>query len=145
MSKQYVIVNKKILPDNFEKVIEAKALLDSHSAKDVSDACKKVGLSRSSYYKLKDMVFSDEDEKTTRKVVISCSLNHTQGILSNLLHHIAAHHANVLTITQNYPLQNHAYVVIMLDISDMLISVENLIQELSGIDNVTTVKLISIE
>lgn len=145
MSKEYLLVHKRTLPENYEKVLEAKALLNSHSAKDISDACKKVGLSRNSYYKLKDMVFSIEDEKQTQKVVISCSLNHTQGILSNLLHHIAAHQANILTITQNYPLQNHAYVVIMLDISDMLISVENLIQELNGIENVTNVKLISIE
>ena len=145
MSKEFLIVNKKTLPENYEKVLEAKALLNSHSAKDISDACKKVGLSRNSYYKLKDMVFSIEDEKQTQKVVISCDLNHTQGILSNLLHHLAAHQANILTITQNYPLQNNAHVVIMMDISEMLISIETLIDELNGIEHINNTKLISIE
>ena len=145
MSKQYLIIDKKILPDNFEKVIKAKALLNSNSAKDISDACKKVGLSRSAYYKFKDMVFNAEDEKTPRKAVISCTLSHKQGILSNLLHHLAAHQANILTISQNYPLQNQAYVVIMMDISEMLISIDSLLVELNGIDSISTIQLISIE
>lgn len=145
MSKQYLIIDKKILPDNFEKVIKAKALLNSNSAKDISDACKKVGLSRSAYYKLKDMVFSAEDEKTPRKAVISCTLSHKQGILSQFLHHLAAHQANILTISQNYPLQNQAYVVIMMDISEMLISIDALLVELNGIDSISTIQLISIE
>lgn len=145
MANQYFIVDKRILPKNVERILEARELLASHTAKDVSDACKKAGISRSTFYKFKDMIFIPEEEKASRKAVLSFSLNHTQGTLSNLLHHLAAHQANILTITQNYPIQNQAHVVIMMDIAEMRISLDELMLELSGIQSVSAVTLISVE
>lgn len=145
MSKQYFIVDKRILPKHVEKIIQARELYNAHIAKDVSDACKKVGISRSTFYKFKDYVFQIQDESTIRKAILSFNLNHTQGILSNVLHHIAAHQANILTITQNYPIQNNAHVVVMMDIAEMIISIDALILELTGISGVSGIQLISIE
>ena len=53
---QYLIVNADVLPDVFTKVIEAKQLLSKAQAKNSSDACRIVGISRSAYYKYKDNV-----------------------------------------------------------------------------------------
>ena len=47
---QYLIVNADVLPDVFTKVIEAKQLLSKAQAKNSSDACRIVGISRSAYY-----------------------------------------------------------------------------------------------
>lgn len=145
MPRHYLIVDKRILPKNYEKIIETRALLNQHLAKDISDACKQTGLSRSTFYKFKDLIFAPEDEKTTRKAVLSLSLDHKQGILSDVLHHLAQHQANILTITQNYPIQNQAHVVIMMDIADLMISIESLITELNSMNSVSSVQLISIE
>ena len=54
MLSKYLLVDKAILPAYYEKVIEAKALLSSGRVKDVSEAVKEVGISRSTYYKYKD-------------------------------------------------------------------------------------------
>ena len=51
MKTNYIIVDKKILPDCYEKVIEARTYLAEGVYKDVSEAVKAVGISRSTYYK----------------------------------------------------------------------------------------------
>ena len=57
MSK-FFVVSSDILPDVLEKVIEARNLLQSGKVKRISEAVKAVGVSRGTYYKYKDAVFS---------------------------------------------------------------------------------------
>ena len=51
MGSKYLVVDKSILPGYYEKVEEARKLLESGKVKDVSQAAKQVGISRSTYYK----------------------------------------------------------------------------------------------
>ena len=51
MLENYLIIHKDILPDYYEKVIEARRLVESGKVKDVSQAVKQVGISRRTYYK----------------------------------------------------------------------------------------------
>ena len=53
MQGKYLIVDKSLLPSYFEKVAEAKELIDEGLAKDVSEAVRKVGISRRTYYNTK--------------------------------------------------------------------------------------------
>ncbi|MGB4440593.1 MAG: hypothetical protein WBJ13_15520, partial [Sedimentibacter sp.] len=69
MLKKYLIVSKKILPDVYEKVIEARNLINNGSVKGISEAVKNVGISRSTYYKYKDYVFSPSENSIGRKAV----------------------------------------------------------------------------
>ena len=57
MKGKYLIVDKSILPDYFEKVIEVRNLLRDGKFQNVSEAVKEVGISRSTYYKYKDFIF----------------------------------------------------------------------------------------
>ena len=45
MLENYLIIHKDILPDYYEKVIEARRLVESGKVKDVSQAVKQVGIS----------------------------------------------------------------------------------------------------
>ena len=56
MEGKYLIVDKALLPSYCEKVALAKELLDEGKAADVSEAVKMVGISRSTFYKYRDMV-----------------------------------------------------------------------------------------
>ena len=56
MSGKYLVVDKCILPAYCEKVAEARRLLDEGTAKDISEAVKIVGISRSTYYKYRNFV-----------------------------------------------------------------------------------------
>ena len=74
MIEKYLIINKKVLPDYFEKVVDAKNLVE-HGF-DVSSAVKKVGISRSTYYKYKDYVFTpNEDTTRGKRAIISLLLS----------------------------------------------------------------------
>ena len=54
MSDNYLIIHKSVLPDYYEKVLEARRLLESGRVREVSEAVRRVGISRSTYYKYKD-------------------------------------------------------------------------------------------
>ena len=51
MPSSYLIVHKSILPDYYEKVLECRRLMESGKVREVSQAVKQVGISRSTYYK----------------------------------------------------------------------------------------------
>lgn len=145
MLKKYLIVSKKILPDVYEKVIEARNLINNGSVKGISEAVKNVGISRSTYYKYKDYVFSPSENSIGRKAVITMMLRHEKGVLSNVLNYLSAVNANILTINQSIPINGKASVSVSLDISDITQSVDDMIIETKKIKGVSAVKLISIE
>lgn len=145
MLKKYLIVSKKILPDVYEKVIEARNLINSGSVKGISEAVKMVGISRSTYYKYKDYVFSPDENQIGRKAVISMMLKHEKGVLSNVLNYLSQEHANILTINQSIPINGKASVNVSLDISDLSKSIDDVIFEMKKIKGATSVKLLSVE
>ena len=71
MLDQYLIIHKSILPDYYEKVLEARHLLEDGKIKDVSQAARQVGISRSTYYKYKDYILEPTDFTGGRKAVLS--------------------------------------------------------------------------
>ena len=145
MLKKYLIVSKKILPDVYEKVIEARNLINTGSAKGISEAVKSVGISRSTYYKYKDYVFSPDENQIGRKAVISMMLRHEKGVLSNVLNYLSQEHANILTINQSIPINGRASVNVSLDISDISKSIDDVILEMKKIKGASSVKLLSVE
>lgn len=145
MLSKYLLVDKAILPSYYEKVIEAKALLSSGAVKDVSEASKSVGISRSTYYKYKDYVFPIGEGTGERKAVISMTLSHKAGLLGEVLGELSTQGANILTINQNPPVNSRAHVVISMDISNVVGESELVIKKLSEISGVSHVKLIAIE
>ncbi len=145
MKDKFLLVDKSILPDYYEKVIEARRLLSSGKYKDVSEAVRAVGISRSTYYKYKDYIFTLNEDTECRKAVISFSLLHKAGILVEVLRSLSENGANILTITQNLPIQSHAHVIMLLDLTNIRVTTDALIDVLNHIDGVSGAKLISIE
>lgn len=138
MLDNYLIVNKKILPEYFEKVLEARKLLESGAAKDVTDAVKQSGISRSTYYKYKDYILEMDEVSESRTAVISVMLSHEPGKLSALLTKISDVGASVITITQAPPIRGRAEVTISLDVSRIKCELEDLIASVGA-------KLIAVE
>lgn len=145
MISKYLIISKEILPDYFDKVIEAKKLIDNNQVKGVSEAVKKVGISRSTYYKYKDYVFVPSDQLGGRKATLSLVLEHHKGVLSTILNIIADENGNILTISQDIPINNKAIVSITLDILELSISLQQLLETLTKLKGVASAKLIAIE
>lgn len=147
MAKQsgYLIVDKRILPDCCEKVVDARALLQSGKAGDISEAVKAVGISRSTYYKYKDYVFSPSETAMEQKAVISLMLKHIQGSLSEVLQFLSLKGANILTINQNFPIHGEANVIVSIELTHVSLSIDELIESLRSLKNVNGANLVAIE
>ncbi|WP_125713923.1 ACT domain-containing protein [Companilactobacillus kedongensis] len=143
--EKYYIVDRSILPDSFDKVIQARKLLETGKASNVSDAVKLVNISRGTYYKYKDLVFLPDESTSDRKAVFSMILDHEPGILSKVLLIISESNASVLTINQDIPIHNMASVSISLDISHMTGTINDLIDKLKGYEFISNVQLIAVE
>lgn len=144
MIEKYLIIDKKILPDYFEKVVDAKNLVNSGT--DVSKAVKEVGISRSTYYKYKDYVFTpQEDDTSGKKAIISLLLKHEKGILSEVLNDLLLVNVNVLSLTQSMIINKKASIEIAIDMSEMMETIEQLLQRLSDMDGVVSVRLVAVE
>ena len=145
INSKYLLVDKQILPSYYEKVIEARSLLTSGKCKDVSEATKAVGISRSTYYKYKDFLFTTNSDIDTRKAIISFTLAHKPGVLSDVLRALSENGANILTITQNLPVNSKAHVVLSLDVSALKQDINPLLKEINSINGVSGTKLIAVE
>ena len=145
MLDKYLIVSKEILPEVFDKVIEARNYINDGTVKGISEAVKKVGISRSTYYKYKDYVFSPSENAMGRKAVIALMLRHKKGVLSEVINLLSSEKANIITLNQNIPINGKASVNISLDVSEMVISIDDLILKLRDNNEVASAKLLSIE
>ena len=145
MLENYLIVHKNILPDYFDKVIAARHLIESGKVKEVSQAVKMAGISRSTYYKYKDFIMEPGEISGGRKAVFSMLLIHEPGILSALLNKISSAGFSVLTITQSPPIHDIASVTLSLDLSSATSSVSELLSSMAETKGIENVKLIAIE
>ena len=145
MLENYLIVHKSILPEYFETVLKAKHLLEEGKAKNVMQATKMVGISRSTYYKYKDYILEPIRISDGRKAVISMLLSHETGILSHVLSIISQAGASILTITQSLPVHGNASVTITLDISAMPAAITSLLKDIDDCQGVEHAKLIAID
>jgi len=145
MLDNYLIIHKSILPDYYEKVAEAKRLLESGKVKEVSLAVKEVGISRSTFYKYKDYIMEPAEMAGGRKAVLTMMLSHENGVLSTLLKHIAEAGCSVVTITQSLPIHDMASVTLAVDVSGMPGPMADLLDELSRVPGVENVRLLALE
>ena len=140
--KQLVLVDKKVLPEVFDKVLLAKSYLSKDIAKNSTDACKLAELSRSAFYKYKDSVFFYEDKDKGRLVTYYLRLSDQTGVLSKVLQTLSSFNSNILTVNQNIPVDRVAVVTISFRTDEEIIDSDMLLQEINGITGVVKAKQI---
>ena len=145
MSGEYLIVHKSVLPDYYEKVLEARRLLESGKVREVSEAARMAGISRSTYYKYKDYVFEPEEVAGGRKAVLELMLDHQPGVLSAVLSRLFGAGANILTITQSLPVLGKASVTLSVDVGSVSRGIGSLVSALESVGGVESVRLLAIE
>ena len=143
--EKYYIVNDRSLPDVFKKVVEVKELLRLEKCKDITEAIKRVGISRSTYYKYKDDISFMDSGLKTKKVTLLISISHKTGTLSKVLDCIAFYKGNILTINQDIPINSAANVNVTIDISNMEKTITHLATRLNTLSNVISVRLLASE
>ena len=145
MNSEYLIVHKSVLPDCYERVVRARELIRTGAVREVSEAARMVGISRSTYYKYKDAVFSFNAEQSNRKAIISMILRNEKGTLSKVLSLVSVKQVNVLAINQTIPINGIANVALTLDISDLEIGIQSLVSLIEAMPMVEKADLVAVE
>ena len=145
MQGRYLIVDKSLLPSYCEKVAEARELLDEGRARDVSEAVRMVGISRSTYYKYKDMVRDISTVSMGRHAIISMMMSHRVGVLSTVIGIISSYDYSVWTITQNPPVDSKANVVITLELGEDADALDDMLREISAVAGLSRVQLLGMD
>lgn len=143
--KRFYIVDKDALPEIFHSVVEAKKLLKTGEAETVNEAVKKVGISRSAFYKYKDAVWPFAEGDRGKIITLFMTLQDIPGVLSDILNEIAETGSNILTINQNIPIHGVANVTISIDTKDINVEQEILLDRLSNHKNVNKIEIIAQE
>ena len=143
LKPKYYIVDAEALPPGFLKVAAAKRLLESGAAGAVNEAARSAGISRSAFYKYKDMVRPFNDMLHGRIVTVQALLKDEPGILSAVLNIFAQSGGNILTINQGIPISGCAVVNIGAETSAMVLSVEELIAKVGAQEGVIRCEILA--
>ncbi len=142
MSKlNYVLVNAEILPQVYRKVLAAKDFLASGDAASATEAARMAGISRSAYYKYKDSVFEYNPENAEELETLLFTLLDTKGVLSAVTNELFLVGANVLSINQQVPQGGVAKVSLTMRITEMTVTVDELIEKLKSVNGVKSVNI----
>ena len=140
---KYYLVAAEALPEIFIRVAEAKRMMQTGEAETVGAATKLAGISRSAFYKYKDAVQPFNDMKSEHIITFYTLLKDVSGTLSRVLNVFAASGANILTINQSIPTHCCAAVTISAETSGMEKSLEQLIGDISSLENVIKFEILA--
>ena len=140
---KYYLVAADALPEIFIRVAEAKRMMQTGEAEKVGAATKLAGISRSAFYKYKDAVQPFNDMKSEHIITFYTLLKDVSGTLSRVLNVFASSGANILTINQSIPTNGCAAVTISAETSGMEKSLEQLIGDVSSLENVIKFEILA--
>ena len=145
MPKQpkYYIIESSALPEIFLKVAETKRMLSTGEVSTVNEATKRMGISRSAFYKYRDAILPFQNMMKGRIITFQLMLHDEPGVLSALLMVFAKEKANVLTINSIIPTNGHALVTISAELTDVSVSLEELLSELGSTPGVIKAEIIA--
>ena len=140
---EYYIVEASALPEVFVKVAEAKRLLSTGEAATVNEATRMTDISRSAFYKYRDSVMPFQNMMNGRIITFQLLLHDQPGMLSEILTIFADRKANIMTINSIVPSNGTAVVTISAETMDLTISLEELLDKLSGISGVLKAEVLA--
>ena len=125
--EKYLLVDERVVPDIFKKVLEAKKYLATGKAKNSSEAVRLANISRSAFYKYKDRVMEYNSSSSNSIVTFYLTMEDIPGVLSSVINHLAEYGANILTINQNIPANGCAVVTMTAETSTLRRSLEDVL------------------
>lgn len=140
---QLIVVDSAVLPEVILKVLKVKKLLANKEEKSSASACKRVGVSRSAYYKYRSCVFSYEEKIMQRIITLYMILKDEPGVLSSVLVSLHNLNSNILTVNQSIPIDGVATVTISLRLNESFDEAIVMKSIIAGLKGVVEVQLLS--
>lgn len=140
---KFYIIEASALPEVFLKVAEVKRMLSTGEADTVNEATKKLGISRSAFYKYRDAIRPFQSTQMGRVVTFQFLLQDRKGLLSSLLTILADRHANIQNINSIAPSNGSAVVTIAADVADLSVSLEDLLHEVGSLSGIIKAEVLA--
>ena len=138
----FLLVDAKVLPDVFLKVVDAKMLLAQGKAKSSSQAAQMAGISRSAFYKYKDAIYLYDERMSENITTLYLTLEDRPGVISLLLSELYRAGANIITVNQNIPVDGVALVSVSVRTGASSRSRSEILDMLGALDGVVEAKAI---
>lgn len=142
MKKQFYLVDLQILPTAIKKTIRAKEMLKNGEADTINAAVVKTGISRSAYYKYKDHVAPALDDAAGDVMTIFLVMQNDPTITSKLFRRLGREKIEIITMNKGIPVKKLTTMTLSIRVSEMQISLQELIgalQQIKGIKKVYVV------
>lgn len=143
MADEYLLIKSEALPEVFRAVARAKQLLVNGEASSSAEAARLAGISRSAFYKYKDMVLPYERSEREQVITVHAVLEDRPGVLAAFLAVFFDSNANILTVNQNIPVGGAASVSVSAKVGRMDISLARLLDSLRMLSGVKSLDNIS--
>ena len=143
VNSKFYIVEASALPEVFLKVAETKQLLSSGECQTVGEATRRMGISRSAFYKYRDAIAPFQNLMAGRILTFHFILRDVTGLLSSILSIFAQFGANILTINQTIPTNGCASVTISAETNAVERGAEELLRTLARMDGVLKAEILA--
>lgn len=140
MEDKYLIVNASVLPDYYMSVVKAEEMVASGELS-VSQACEKLNIGRSTFYKYRNKVFRSNRDYM-KKSILSFKMIDEKGVLNGVLQLIYNYNINIISINQAMPIKNYSYVIIMVDLAESSLELEELTKKLKQVNGIKSVSVV---
>ena len=130
-SPKYYIVEAAALPEIFQKVAEAKRMLETGETDMVYVVAQAVGSSCSAFYMYRDAIAPFQNLMAGRIITFQIMLKDKAGILSEILTIFANCGANIQTINKSIPTGGRAMETISAETSNLNCNIEALTQQIA--------------
>ena len=139
---EFYLVSKKVLPKIMLSVIEVKKILDNNTNVKIATAVKKVGISRSSYYKYCQYIHC-LNKSIGKKITLHIQAKNIIGSLSELTKIISKNKYNILTITQPASYDDKNDITISIEANKKSTNIDTLLNDLKKSNQTKFVEIIS--
>jgi chorismate mutase len=142
-AEEFYLVRADVLPEVFLKVMEVKRLLDFKLVSSVNEAVKRVGLSRSAYYKYRKAIRSTSSGTEGEMVTLLIVVEDLTRSLARCLDVLLEANATLMTFHQSMPVSGLIHLLVTFRADKMNISTESLIQIMEQTRGVQSVQLLT--
>ena len=143
--RESYMVDFSILPTAVKATIRAKQMIEDGRANSIYDAVRKVGISRSAFYKYKDHVSDALDENARDIMTVVVTMQNDVTVMTRFLRKLAKEEAEPVTMEKSAPIAGVVALTLGFYLSDLPYDSDDFIKMIRGVKGVEQVMIVGDE
>ena len=143
--RESYMVDFSILPTAVKATIRAKQMIEDGRANSIYDAVRKVGISRSAFYKYKDHVSDALAENARDIMTVVVTMQNDVTVMTRFLRKLAKEEAEPVTMEKSAPIAGVVALTLGFYLSDLPYDSDDFIKMIRGVKGVEQVMIVGDE